>query len=246
MGAWWCVLVTADDKAISSWAGCTHARIRNWTDAMQLRLLVFPFQNDTWSIPNAMKWVLTEHAQCERTLYLDSDLHVNPNWDPRADARVDSSASFQVVRLARNPPSTKSIINTGAFFFKSDDHARALADWWQSAGRGSCPRNVPTPEQYCFQRAPHLPHLREHPSALRVDVGNASAGVESWHSDIDIFKDATNLSGIQTRMRACRASVVSPVCHAPGIRFLCKRLPNRLGSQLRDCGDVVRSTLFCA
>lgn len=238
------MLLTADEKATSSWAGCTHARIRNWTDAMHLRLLVFPFQNDTWSIPRAMKWVLTEHAHCERTLYLDSDLHVHPSWDPRTDTRVDASASFQVVQFAHHPPSTRSTINTGAFFFKSDVHARLLANWWQSAARGSCPLNVPVPEQACFQRAPRLAHLLEHPNALRVDVSNASAGVRSWHGDIDIFADATNLSAIQTQMYACRASL-SPICHAPGIRFLCKRLPNRLGSQLKDCGDVVRSALFC-
>jgi hypothetical protein len=211
---------------------------------MRLRLLVFPFQNDTWSIPRAMHWVLTNHTQCKRTLYLDSDLYVHPRWNPRTDARFDPNASFQAVRFVHRPPSTKSTINTGAFLFKSDEHARALADWWQSAASGSCPLNVPTPEQNCFQRAPHLAHLLAHPRALRLDVSNASAGVQSWHIDIDIFGDATNLSAIQTRMTACRASLV-PVCHAPGIRFLCKRLPNRLGSQLKNCGDVVRSVLFC-
>lgn len=241
----WCVLQTADAEATAAWAGCTHARVRRWADSLGMQFLVAPFENDTWSIPRAMQWVLDQHAHCKRTLYLDSDVHVDPQWDPRTDARVDANASLQVVRFAHAPPSTKSTVNTGAFFFQTDDHARALADWWRSQGRGLCPTNVPVPEQFCFQRASRLPYAVAHPSALRLDFSNASAGVTSWHDAIDVFKHATDLTAIRADVDACRASAV-PVCHAPAIRFLCKPLANRLGARLQNCSNEVHRALFCA
>jgi hypothetical protein len=241
----WCVLQTADAEATATWAGCTHAHIRRWADSIGMQFLTAPFENDTWSIPRAMHWVLTERTHCKRTLYLDSDVHVDPRWDPRTDARVDANASFQVVRFAHPPPSVKSTINTGAFFFQADGHARGLAHWWRSRALGACPANVPTPEQFCFQRAPQLNYVYAHAGSLRVDFSNASAGVASWHHAIDVFKHATDLSSIRADMDACRASAV-PVCHAPAIRFLCKPLANRLGARLQNCSRVVHRALFCA
>lgn len=242
--ATWCVLQTADANATAAWAGCTHARIRRWAESVGMEFLTAPFENDTWSIPRAMHWVLAAHPRCKHTLYLDSDVHVDPTWNPQTDARVDANASVQVVRFAHPAPSTKTTINTGAFFFKADDRARALAHWWRSRALGTCPTNVPTPEQFCFQRAAHLAYVFAHPESLRVDFSNASAGVASWHHAIDVFEHATNLSRIRADMDACRASTV-PVCHAPAIRFLCKPLANRLGARLQDCSRVVHRTLFC-
>jgi hypothetical protein len=197
--------------------------------------LLYPFVNDTWSIVHAVSWTQTAHPECDRTLYLDSDINLRPDWRPDADARVDFSAAFQVMRLGSNPTWG---MNTGAFLFGNDARARALVAWWLSYGHHTCAPKATTPEQLCFQKAPKLKWVVRHPNFIRVD--NMSEPFP-WHRTIDLFANPTNLTAIDQDMRACDA----PLCHAPGIRFLCKWAPGRLGYSMKACSNVVHTRLFC-
>jgi hypothetical protein len=226
-----CVLMTADAHILQTWAGCTHARAREWAARHGYPLLLYPFVNDTWSIVRAVSWSQTAHPECDRTLYLDSDIVIRPDWRPETDARVDSSAAFQVTRLGSNPAAG---LNTGAFFFGNDARARALVAWWLSYGNHTCAPKTVVPEQTCFQKAPRL-----FPDAIRVDNMSAPS---PWHRTIHLFANPTNLTAIAHDMRACDA----PLCHPAGIRFLCKRLPGRLGYHLAACNSAVRARLLCA
>lgn len=230
-----CVLMTADAHVLTTWAACTHARARAWAARRGYPFLLYPFVNDTWSIVRAVSWTQTAHPECDRTLYLDSDINLRPDWRPDADARVDFSAAFQVMRVRWNPTWG---LNTGAFLFGNDARARALVRWWSNYGDRTCAPKATTPEQLCFQKAPKLRWVVRQPNFIRVD--NMS-GPSPWHRTIEVFANPTNLTAIEQDMRACDA----PLCHAPGIRFLCKWAPGRLGYGMKACSNVVHTRLFC-
>ena len=231
-----CVLMTADAHVLTTWAACTHARTKAWAASRGYPFLLYPFVNNTWSIVRAIRWVQAEHPECNRTLYLDSDINVRPDWRPDTDARVDFSAAFQVMRIGS---SSAAGLNTGAFLFGNDARARALARWWFNYGDHTCAPKAPVPEQLCFQKAPKLRWVVRQPNFIRVDNTDEAF---PWHWTINVFANPTNLTAIEEDMRACDA----PLCHAPAIRFLCKWAPGRLGYVLRACSDVVHTRLFCS